>query len=52
MYRIVKDAVRVDRLLIKLFTKVIPIFEYYIGINFWINNDFCIGYKEIHIVLE
>ena len=50
--RIVKEVARVDRLVIKLFTKVISRFEYQIYTNFRINDDFYRGYYELYRRLE
>ena len=50
--RIVKEVARVDRLVIKLFTKVISRFKYHICTNFRINDDFYRGYYELYRRLE
>ena len=50
--RIVKEVARVDRLVIKLFTKVISRFKYHICTYFRINDDFYRGYYELYRRLE
>ena len=46
MHGVAKEAVWVDRMAIKVFTKVMPLFEHYMCTNFGISEESCGGIND------